>query len=343
MRHVLSVPLLAALLAGAACGTGTAGLLPDAGVPAVGGGGSGPLDGGAALPWRFAVVGDTHVRRDAPGILPELVSSMLADGVEVVLFAGDLVEGGPALPTAGYARQLQAFQAAAAPLRAAGVKVLAVRGNHEADVPDSVAGWNQAFAGDWALPQDGPPGEQNLTWSFAHRDALFLGLDAYATLHEVNLPWVESTLSSSPAVHLFPVSHEPAFKVFHADCLGAVPAKRDTLWERLSAAGARAYFSGHDHFLDLSRLDDGDGQAAGDLVQVVAGTGGGTPPPNAGSYDGSNGRWTPLQLLHLQAEGYVLADVAGAQVTLSFRERRCAGTCAFVTTPSMAEWTATSR
>jgi hypothetical protein len=42
------------------------------------------------------------------------------------------------------------------------------------------------------------------------------------------------------------------------------------------------YLSGHDHFRELARIDDGDGNQDNDLYQYIDGTGGPFPPATAG-------------------------------------------------------------
>ena len=54
--------------------------------------------------------------------------------------------------------------------------------------------------------------------------------------------------------------------------MGAYPAARDSLWESLLSAGAKIYFSGHDHFYDHTIIDDGDENPQNDMHQVIVGT-----------------------------------------------------------------------
>jgi hypothetical protein len=50
----------------------------------------------------------------------------------------------------------------------------------------------------------------------------------------------------------------------------------------LQHAEAKVYLSGHDHFRELARIDDGDGNQDNDLYQYIDGTGGPFPPATAG-------------------------------------------------------------
>ncbi len=299
--------------------------------------------------WRFAMVGDTHVAPGATAIPAELVGAMLADGVDLVLVAGDIVDAGRGVSVAGLRTQLSLFRDVTSPLVAAGVSVYPIRGNHEDDAPGILAAWDDAFSGSAALPANGPDGELNLTYSFVHHNALFVGLDEYVSLHGVHQEWLDEQLAANVQPHLFVFGHEPGFKVFHADNLDAYPAGRDTLWESLSRAGAKVYLCGHDHFFDFARIDDGDGDSKNDLHQAIVGTGGGRLFTRH-RYDGDNSGWTPVGVFHAEQYGYLLVEISGEGgadlgVTLTWKQRvvdRSTGAVRYVSAFSFA-YTATAR
>lgn len=275
--------------------------------------------------WRFAVVGDTHV--PSATIIGEMVTSMIADQVNLVLVPGDIVQGGSGSNAAELRTQLATWKGYMAPLYAAGIGVYPIRGNHEADVKgDTLSVWNEAFSGAYALPSNGPAGETNLTYSFTHKNALFLGLDEYVSLHRVNQPWVDQQLASrGTRPHIFAFGHEPAFKAFHTDCLDDYSMERNAFWNSLTAGGAKLYLSGHDHFFDIARIDDGDGDPTDDLWQVVVGGGGGDLFDRY-AYVGENAPYNPINLTHDKSNGYLLVEVSGdsdsdLDVTLSFKRR----------------------
>lgn len=275
--------------------------------------------------WRFAVVSDTHVTTDST-ILSEIVAAMSADGAETALFCGDNAEAGLGTSTAELQAQLSSFRDAVAPLRSAGIGVYAVRGNHEDDAADDITAWNNVFAGAWAMPANGPAGETNLTYSFTLHNAMFVGLDNYATLHQINQAWLDQTLAANTRPHVFVFGHEPAFQVFHTDCLGTCPVQRNTFWASLAAAHAKLYFCGHDHFFDLARIGDGDGNATNDLLQCAAGTGGSSHFMTSPGYRGTNAPYTPVAMCHDDPYGYVLVEVSGTAsadrgVTLTWKQR----------------------
>lgn len=82
--------------------------------------------------WRFAVVGDTHVPQAYT--IKKIIPSIIENKVEVVLFAGDLIQGGKGKNSNDMYEELHIWNELIQPLKDAGIKILAVRGNHEADV-----------------------------------------------------------------------------------------------------------------------------------------------------------------------------------------------------------------
>jgi len=237
----------------------------------------------AAAPWKFIVSGDSRGGDNginAP-ILAEIASQIVGHNPDFVLFPGDLVSGytTPAILES----QLLNWRTTMQPVYAAGIGVYTIRGNHDAG---SVTAWNNVFTGAYALPGNGPAGEQNFTYSVSHKNALVLGLDQYVTSHRVNQPWVDAQLATNSSPHVFAFGHDPAFEAQHGDCLDSYPANRDAFWQSLADAGARAYFAGHDHFYDHARVNDGNGDLDDDLHQYIVGTAGAplrdwTPPTSA--------------------------------------------------------------
>lgn len=276
--------------------------------------------------WRFAMVGDTHVTATQKAIPAELVTAILADAPKALLVAGDLVEGGSGATATQLEQQLTAFLSVMAPLKAAGIGVYPIRGNHEADVPNNLSAWNKVFSGGEALPANGPSGEMNLSYAFTLNNALFIGLDDYVNLHRVNQGWLDAQLSANTRPHVFVFGHEAAFKTRHDDILDDYPTERTAFWQSLTRAGARTYLCGHDHFADVARLDEGDGNAANDAYQVTVGSGGGDLFTQY-QYNGDNGPFTPIGVFHdASTYGYLLVELSGTSdtdlgVTLTWKKR----------------------
>lgn len=274
--------------------------------------------------WRFAVLGDTHV--GSSDTLTEMIPFILADSVDCIIVCGDEAEGGLAASGAQLQAQLQTWQNYFAPFYNQGIGVYAIRGNHEADAHNSISAWNAAFSGAYVLPQNGPAGEENLTYSFIHKNAKFICLDNYINLHTINQNWLNQQLNSNTSAHVFVFGHEPAFKVFHTDCMDDSVNYRNAFWQSMSQAGVRAYFCGHDHFLDVAKVEDGDGDSTNNVYQYLVGTGGGWLMPQYSNYNGNNGSYTPQRIFHDMEHGYSIVEINGdgqndCNVTLTFKKR----------------------
>lgn len=274
--------------------------------------------------WRFAIVGDTHV--GSSDTIAEMVPFMLQDSLDFVVFAGDLVEGG--LGTSGPALldELNHFKTLIAPLYTAGIPVYGIRGNHENDANNDINMWNNAFSGTYAFPQNGPTTETNLSYSFSHKNAKVIALDVYKNIHQVNQAWVDAALANTTERHVFVVGHEAAFKVFHADCLDDSLSARDNFWNSMKNAGVKVYFCGHDHFIDVAKVDDGDGNADNDIYQYLVGTGGGWLMSQYSNYNGENSTFSPQRQFHEMEYGYSVVEMNGdsnedCDVTIRWKKR----------------------
>jgi hypothetical protein len=254
-----------------------------------------------------------------------MIPFLVADSVAFVIVPGDLVNGGLRCTSAELQAQLMEWQSIFAPLAEKSIGIYPVRGNHEDDAIDDLPAWNAVFSGLNELPINGPEGEQNLTYSFIHNNALCIGLDNYISIHHVNQAWLDRQLAANTLPHVFVFGHEPAFKVFHTDCLDEDSVSRNTFWQSLADARAKVYFCGHDHFYDVSRIDDGDGDTTDDLYQCLVGTGGGWLMTKF-NYNGANTPYKPEGIFHIEQHGYVVVEVSGEDtgdrgVTIIWKER----------------------
>jgi hypothetical protein len=263
--------------------------------------------------WRFMVFGDTRGTSSSDQIntntLAELACEATNQRPAFVLVPGDLV----------YSGSLTAFQTWSnimAPVYQAGISVYPVRGSH--DLEDSGA-FGSFFSSN--LPKNGPSAELGLTYAVIYSNTLIMALDNYVAPHQVNTNWIMAVLQTNPCLHVFAMAHEPAFKAYHADCLDDVPTARDTFWQLLSNAACRAYFCGHDHFYDHTRLEAQDGDASNDVHQYIVGTGG-APFFEGATYDGVNDSWIPTRVLHEDnLYGYVVVEIDGYNAALTWFHR----------------------
>ncbi len=284
----------------------------------------GPAAFAVAQPWRIVVTGDSRGTNNGvnTAILTEIAARIIAEQPDLVLFTGDLVMGSS--DTDVLISQLTNWRNTMQPVYDAGITVLAVRGNHEDT--GSVLAWNTVFSGAYAMPDNGPPGEVNVTYSLVRHNAFVAGLDEYSGhTHRVNQAWLAAELADSTRPHVFVFGHEPAFQANHVDCLDDYPAERNAFWLSLASAGARTYLCGHDHFYDHARLDDQDGDPGDDLHQLIVGSAGAPLATFDGFYDGNNDGYLPLQQYYISQYGYVVLVVDGLQVSLTWVQRVSAG------------------
>jgi predicted phosphodiesterase len=278
------------------------------------------LAGCAGPGWRFIVTGDSRNGDNGVNtvILGELVDEILDRRVDFVLISGDLVTGYN--DQAALQSQLDTWIRTMQPVYDAGIGVYSVRGNHDLGEPAGVAAWNNTFIGEFALPDNGPAGEKNLTYSFTHKNAFVIGLDQYVTTRRVNQAWLDMQLAANTQPHIFVFGHEPAFKTRHDACLDDYPAERDRFWASIEKAGGRTYFCGHDHLYNHASVDD-DGEPGNDIHQYIAGTAGAPLREWAGEYDGVNNEYTVKNIYNASEFGYCLVEVNGLDVTITWFER----------------------
>jgi hypothetical protein len=270
---------------------------------------------------RFIAVGDSRGSDNGvnSSILTEIAQAIIDENAEFVVFPGDLVTG--STDQATLTAQLTTWRDHLQPVYDAGIGVYPCRGNHDDDYK---ASWDAVFSGPHALPTNGPAGEGNITYSFTHGTIFVAAMDLYVSGHRVNQAWLDQQFAANTRPHVFVFTHEPAFKVLHPDTLDDYPVKRNTFWDSLKAAGGRTYFCGHDHFYDHLRADDGNGDPDDDLHQYLVGTAG-APLYDDGAYDGNNGTWSPVRVHHEKRYGYVLVEIDGLGVTLTWKRRLAPG------------------
>jgi 3',5'-cyclic AMP phosphodiesterase CpdA len=279
---------------------------------------------GCAEPWKFIVTGDSRDGDNGVNttILGELAAEIVKRQVDFVLLSGDLVNG--YVDQTALESQLNTWRNTMQPVYDACIGVYVVRGNHDVGDPAGVTAWNKVFKGEFSLPDNGPAGEKNLTYSVTHKNALIISLDQYIRLRRVNQAWLAAQFAANTKPHIFVLGHEPAFKALHEDCLDDYPAERDVFWGSIEKAGGRTYFCGHDHFYNHARVDN-DGDPSNDIHQYIVGTAGAPLYDWLGNYDGDNSNYTVENIYHAKEYGYCLVEIDGLDVTLSWMERVGAG------------------
>lgn len=118
-----------------------------------------------------------------------------------------------------------------------------VMGNHEAE------------HGGWAVAQDRIFEGRNTYYSFDTELAHFIVLDAYmpdawGTISEEQLIWLEENLRATAKSHIFVFLHPPLYPVGHnyGSSLDTDPALRDRVANLFVQHGVDIVFCGHEHF-----------------------------------------------------------------------------------------------
>jgi len=267
-----------------------------------------------------------------------------SQNVDFILFPGDLVNSMGSTPVQ-FEGQLRIWVQTMKPVYDANIAVYVCRGNHElGDVwshypnPGTQPDPNDNFSHRWLnvfgsdsepnqkLPGNGPANEKYMTYSVTHKNAFVVCLDQYAGTrhdfaHKLNQTWLDAELTTNTKPHVFITGHEPAFRARHNDCLDYFPAKRDVFWASIRNAGGRVYLTGHDHFYDHARVDDGDGDPNNDIHQYIIGTAGAPLYTWSPPYDGNNSDYNVEQWHHAKRYGYVLVEINDLDVTLNWVQR----------------------
>jgi hypothetical protein len=282
--------------------------------------------------WRFIVTGDSRSNGEHNGvnvpILIEIANEILKREVDFVLISGDLVVG--SRDQEELQSQLTTWMNVMRPVYNAGIGVYPIRGNHDTGgtkTSDESTAWNNIFSGRFALPNNGPENEKNLTYSFIHKNSLVIGLEQYGPdRHTINQQWLEQQLAANTKPHIFVYGHAPAFEVHHKDCLDDHPEKRNDFMSALENAGGRLYFAGHDHLYDHAAANN-DYYPDNDIHQFIVGTAG-APLRNKNldtPYLGQNTSYTLTNLHYASRFGYLIVAVKGLEITTIWMERTEAG------------------
>ena len=290
----------------------------------------------AGEPWKFIVVGDSRgkdvgVNTKVLGPLAEQISK---SGADFVLFAGDIMTG--SMWSSTTKKYLDQWRNTMAPVYKAGIKVYPVAGNHEwnyGNLPDL---WRKAFP---ELPGNGPSGEEKMTYSFTHKNALVIGLDEYSGhRHEVNQKWLNKQLAARDAQaqpHVFAFGHEPAYVAHHLDCLDDNPEARNAFIQSIANAGCRIYFCGHDHFYNHAEISGFKvNKQPVTFHQLIVGTAGAPIYQWKGKYGGniSPGKTVTKIYYDDHLGSYSLVEVDDMKVTVKYYQRQDKGDYAIAET-----------
>jgi hypothetical protein len=294
-----------------------------------------------SAPWKFVLIADTqgdNKERAGKSCINDQVLQTIAEDIakespDFVLVAGDLVNGWFRNGGTDFASQFANWKSLMKSVYQAGIQVFPIRGNHE-EGPDRVvlpplpkhleppsgtpALLKQAFRNAFTeayIPQNGPEGEEGLTYSFTRKNAFIVGLDQYGSHpHKVNQDWLDRELDGNRKPHVFIYGHEPAFEVRHRDCLAFYLKERDAFWDSIGRVGGRVYFCGHDHLYNRAVVED---KAGNPIRQVISGTAGGNLVPWLSTYRES--KRVKGEFSDVDHHGYILVTVEEMKVTIEWK------------------------
>lgn len=202
-----------------------------------------------AKSWRFAVMGDHRGDNKAPNVqidpvtgkgigykdgginklvLQDLGIALKNEDVEFVLNVGDLVskwrkeingKTADVLLSEELADWANIWNTASGEL-----PIYPVRGNQEVTASEDVwRNFTNGMPGIGQLRLNGPAGEEGLTFSFKHKNCLFVGIDQYVSpladgdTHVITPEaqvWLDRLLSESDRPHTFVFGHTPAYQTW---------------------------------------------------------------------------------------------------------------------------------
>jgi len=243
-----------------------------------------------AQPWSFAVLGDQRGKpSSATGVNDAVVQAMVSDivnnrGVSLVLAGGDQIHGIPnAVPPPPPPDLPTMYQNWRTDMGALLNISYPVRGNHETygEISNPYPYyWDTCISQVLTqIPQNGPSGEQGMTYSFTNQNAFFMGVDQFMpdNSDRVNQTWVNEQLSANTLPHVFVYGHLPAAAtqpLSQEQSLATWPANRDDFWQSLGAAGAMVYFCGHNHLYNRATISLTNSSGTTTLSQLIIGNGG---------------------------------------------------------------------
>ncbi len=258
-----------------------------------------------AVDLRFAVVGDTQAtsgERINLDVWPAMAEDINAVSPDLVLFAGDLVNG-----TYDLDLQIAAWEEWDEVTGVLDAPRYAAAGNHDFFADGAQAAWSETF--DWLPRDNSPPGEEGLSYWVDVGDTRFIALLTDAEggwAVQPNLAWLEDALvDGAGQAHTFVFTHHPISFSAYESIFGGTAGE---LWQLLLAYDVDALLAGHWHVYQPGLLGGGPPEAGrsggGSTWELIAGTGGG------GQTDLTD---RPDNLGY----GFALVEIDGARVSVS--------------------------
>ncbi|MFH1559402.1 MAG: metallophosphoesterase [Patescibacteria group bacterium] len=257
--------------------------------------------------FSFAILGDTQSfsPQNPKGATQEAVNQIKNHKPDFLISIGDLVSG----CNKNCLEKLQNWQKVAS---SASVPVYPVMGNHDRTGREkSDKAWQEIFN----LPSNGPPGFEELVYSFDYKNSHFIVLNsAKPEEHKISaeqVDWLKNDLKTNQKNNIFVFVHEPFFPVNSkkGESLDKHAKDRDQIWQILDEFNVSAVFSGHEHLNSRRQIDSFIVNSAKNHVyQIIVG--------NTDTFDhkkpspGSN-----IEFYH-QGRVFMLVKVKGTEIEL---------------------------
>ncbi len=286
-----------------------------------------PLMPRAGAGVQFVAYGDCCIGPPEPGRDHEqhlaavhAVLHRLRPRPDFVCFLGDMIWGltrehGPNFDADALGAEWQrALAGPMRPLADLGAPVYRIAGNHDTFNAVSEQVWRRVFAD---LPQNGPAGQEGLSYFVRKGDLLIVALDVYAQAlgapstvfgGRVDYRWVDRVLEEhADASYKLVLGHTPVFPVngYRARIWTMSPEFGAPFWDVLARRGVDAYLCSH--------VIAFDGQVHRGVAQITSG--------GAGTSAGPGGRMpAPIEYHHLVQ---LALDGEGLQAQVLDMDGRC--------------------
>lgn len=211
--------------------------------------------------WKFVSMADSRGTDNGVNTveLTKIINQVNLENADLVIFQGDSVTGDA--DDAILASQMDNWVSLMNNLNC---PWYLSPGNHEIKAATS----EDVLRSKVDQPLNGPPGHEEMVYSFDHENAHFVSLNSnhYGEGHHVQRSWLQSDLANTFQPHVFVMAHEPAYPVgpHIGSSLDVYSSERDDFWDIMSNAGVSIYFCGHEHLYASS--------THGSLYQVINGT-----------------------------------------------------------------------
>lgn len=203
--------------------------------------------------FRFAVLGDT--RDYSPDginvkVMDAILEKIKAENVDFIIIVGDMITG--STKTDIHRDRLKKWKSVIERYK---IPFYIGVGNHEIESEVSEDIVRSVFE----MPENGPSGLEELTYSFDYKNAHFVMLDTaifnnFHALGKFQMEWLKEDLEKNQKKNIFIFGHDPAYPVYShiGTSLDQHSVQRDELWSLLERHKVGIYFCGHEHLYNKS-------------------------------------------------------------------------------------------